>query len=84
MLKKKSNNELDFKLISDIYIPKYKISDFNCFDFLLYKIFHIKTKRSKITKKLDNFRKLIISEEVIFGIFYVVNNIQKVLKIGKR
>ena len=82
--KKKSNNELDFKLISDIYIPKYKISDFNCFDFLLYKIFHIKTKRSKIAKKLDNFRKLIISEEVIFGIFYVVNNIQKVLKIGKR
>ncbi len=81
--KKKSNNELDFKLISDIYIPKYKISDFNCFDFLLYKLFHIKTKRSKIAKKLDDFRKLIISEEVIFGIFYVVNNIQKVLKFGK-
>jgi len=83
-IKKKSSEQLNFKLISDIIIPKYKISDFNCFDFLLYKLFHIKTKKSKITKKLDKFRRLIISEENIFGIFYVIKHIQKILKFGKR
>ena len=82
--KKKSTEQLDFKLISDIIIPKYKISDFNFFDYLLYKLFHIKTKKSKITKKLDKFRRLIISEENIFGIFYVIKHIQKILKFGKR
>ena len=39
----------------------------------------------KISKKLDKFRKQIISEECIFGIFYVIKTIQKHLNnIGKK
>ena len=38
--------------------------------------------QGKFSKKLDKFRKQIISEESIFGIFYVIKTIQKHLNIG--
>ena len=39
-------------------------------------------EEGKIFKKLDKFRKQIISEESIFGIFYIIKAIQKHLNIG--
>ena len=74
---------IKFKIISDIIIPTYKISDLSCHDFIIYKLCLKKLmKQGKISKKLDKFRKQIISEESIFGIFYVIKTIQKQLNIG--
>jgi len=73
---------LKFKLISDINIPTYKISDLSCWDFFMYKLCPKTLGQGKISKKLDKFRKQIISEENIFGIFYVIKTIQKKLNIG--
>jgi hypothetical protein len=77
---------IKFKIISDIIIPKYKISDLSCHDFLIYKFCPKKfVDEGKISKKLDKFRKQIISEECIFGIFYVIKTIQKHLNnIGNK
>ena len=74
---------LKFKIISEINIPTYKINDLSCYDFIIYKLCPKKLKEEgKIFKKLDKFRKQIISEESIFGIFYIIKTIQKHLNIG--
>ena len=75
--------EIKFKIINNILIPTYKISDLSCYDFIIYKLCPKKLmKQGKISKKLDKFRKQIISEESIFGIFYVIKTIQKQLNNG--
>ncbi len=76
---------IKFKIISEINIPTFKITDLSCHDFLIYKFCPKKFMgEGKISQKLDKFRKQIISEESIFGIFYVIKNIQKHLNIENK